>query len=523
MKKSFILYVALLFLFGCKWEIPAEEKTLKSCQKPTGILATPDAINPKKFSFSLVGALAEVASVSWKVSTGNTTLVQAANANAQAYGYTVATDGTYVVTADVTTTCQDKTTLSVTYTVNTQLPVASSFSLTDPMVHSRLTAVAVANDGTLMAVENSEIKVWNPTTRTLIRTLKADVNPINTVALSPSEAYLVAADNTGKIYVWDWKSGTLTRTLTGHTNAVYKVRVSTDGKYIASLSADKTIRVWDTSTWQSIRTIAFSDNSSIPNAFAVNSSGNYVAGCFYSGNTYYFVMWNFQTGSEVWRQTISYPYGLEFSPDGQQLYLNYYGTSYKYQLWNTATKQLTKEVEGDYLLSLSLDGRYILSNYSWLDTQTFSRSWSKTLLGFSPNYIAISANNQYAARSSYGYVEVLQTSNGTPLSSTFSKHPTLVTSASFSKDNRILAILDYAGLVKTWDMTTGQMLASQTTQNYYTGGNGVALTPDSKYLIISGCSNLYRILNSTDGSLVKTIASSNCSNETVISPDGSFL
>lgn len=526
------LYCALLLLSSCTWELPAE-KTLKNCQKPTAVVATPDPLQPKKITFTIGGATVDVVMAVWKITSSTGKLVSSVtNSTASNYTATLADDGTYTLSLDLTTTCNDVIQLTNTFTVNSQLPVASSFSLTDPMVHIGLNAVVVTNDGTIIANDLNEIKVWNPATRTLLKTWKGNTNPIASMALSPDEKYLYTSPySTAEpaILVWDWKAGTLAKTLTGGTYGGY-LQLSADGKYLASLEQGN-IRVWDTGTGQLTRTITFPATNWYINGLAISSTGNYVSGVFSDGSSFYFVVWNFQTGAEVWRQTsssASYTNGLAFSPDGQQLYFSYYSSSangYKIQLWNIATKQLSKEVDGDYGFSLSVDGRYILSAQSLFDTPNVTKLWSRSMFGFAPGIFSLSSSNQYIARAGGGAIELLQATTGVPLTGAYNKHPTTIVSAAFSKDYRILATLDYSGIIKTWDLTTGQTLITHAAQTYYSGSNGIGITPDNRYIISTGPFNSLKIVSVADGSLVRTIAASgtNYTNETIIAADGSYF
>lgn len=126
MKKA-IFYLLLLVLTGCEWQDPTL-KTLKTCQKPTAITATANAANPRQYTFSLSGVTTDIAfPVTWKQ--GSTTLGTSNNAT---FGYTFGADGNFVVTAEMTTMCGEKITLTANTSVKTcTLPTEISIT-SDP-------------------------------------------------------------------------------------------------------------------------------------------------------------------------------------------------------------------------------------------------------------------------------------------------------------------------------------------------------------------------------------------------------
>lgn len=521
----------VLLMAGCTWEEPTL-KTLKNCQRPTSLLTTPNVTSPKTYNFSFVGNTSDVASATWKVTTlAGQAVSQVVNANAANYSTTVSADGTYTLSVDVLTTCGDKLTFNSTFTANSQLPIASSFSLTDPMVHSRLNCALATNDGSLIANESNDIKVWNPATRTLLRTLKGHTGYISWMALSPDEKYLYSCSgNESIIYVWDWKTGAQLRTLTGHTSGIVRVQVSADGKYLASLAGDKTIRVWDTTTWQLTRSLPFADNY-YGNGLAISGAGNLVAGFFYTGSTYYFIVWNYVTGAEVWRQTIASLNGfngMAFSPDGLQLYLNYYNgslNSYRLQVYEATSKQLSKEVSFSYLynMAVSVDGKYIMGGGNLYSLPGLSLIWSKSSSGFSLAGNAMSANGQYVTGwTSYGAVDMYSLSGATVLPA-FVRHPSVVGAATFTKDSRTLATIDASGTIKTWDIATGQTL--MTSASTQASLNAINYTADDKFIISAGQYAGARILNAADGAQVRSIGTTNYSNydPSFVAGDGSFF
>ncbi|MEI7584470.1 LamG domain-containing protein [Runella sp.] len=113
--KGYILVIAILGLISCDYNLP-DAKTLETCQLPTGVTATKDASDPKKYTFTLNGSTTDLTEVIWRPNTpltqvtGNFSTVVTAN------------DGSYTMSADITTKCGEKLTLSVAFTVSSAIP-----------------------------------------------------------------------------------------------------------------------------------------------------------------------------------------------------------------------------------------------------------------------------------------------------------------------------------------------------------------------------------------------------------------
>ncbi|MEI7581739.1 hypothetical protein [Runella sp.] len=139
MKKA-IFYLLLLVLTGCEWQDPTL-KTLKTCQKPTAITATANAANPRQYTFVLSGVTTDIAfPVTWKQ--GSTTLGTSNNAT---FGYTFGADGNFVVTAEMTTICGEKITLTANTSIKTcALPTDISVTA-DALDFQKLTFMLTTN------------------------------------------------------------------------------------------------------------------------------------------------------------------------------------------------------------------------------------------------------------------------------------------------------------------------------------------------------------------------------------------
>jgi WD40 repeat protein len=576
MKTTYLFLLSILGLVACtKFELPLE-KSLKNCQAPTGIIATADPTNPKKYTFTLTGITTDIASVTWKITstaTGTTILASIINNNANSYGYTATTEGTYTVTASYITTCVGTGNLSTNYTINTQATVANSFSLTDPMVHSGLSAVAVTNDGTVIANENNLIKIWDYKNKTLLRTITGHINNISSLALSVDEKYLFSSSYGNTILVHDWKTGTLIRTLTGHTSYVYDIAISADNKYLASGSYDNTIKIWNIADGSLVRTI---NVGYTVYKVSISNDAQYVAARYYNGGMF-FKVWNGQTGTEYWGSTINDVYGIVLNPTGTQLWVSRNSTS-SIENYAISSKQLINTIPNSVTtndLAMSIDGKYIYTTGG--GNITIDVSTGKPLYGAKNNHYnwsatacAISANNQYAcSASSTGSISLCPLLTGDKIANSSVKHPSLVNYGYVSKDKKSLITNDVSS-ARVWDLATGAEKTSSVSMpigsggfsnvgvmsnnlwlkscgieqhslstgavtqaiisNGTTCGNAIAVSPDDKLIAIAGSSATIQLRDATNGSLIRTLPYTNTTTQTNIfdnylefTPDNKYL
>jgi WD40 repeat protein len=73
---------------------------------------------------------------------------------------------------------------------------------------------------------------------------------ITAVAFSPDGKTLFAAGADKAIRVWDPDTGRLRRTVQGHTEEVRGLAVTPDGKSLVSAGLDRSLRVWDLRTFE---------------------------------------------------------------------------------------------------------------------------------------------------------------------------------------------------------------------------------------------------------------------------------
>lgn len=243
---------------------------------------------------------------------------------------------------------------------SSSLTLDKKFSLTDPMVHVGLQTAIVTNDGTVLANENENIKVWNYDTKTLLQTLKGHQNLVIDMVLSTDETKLYSAGlEEGDILVWDWKQGTLLKRLQGHTAQVNCMRISADGKFLASVSMDGTIKIWDAQNLTLVRTITGIEQSKDTKVTICNDA-KYVA-VLQSDS---FVVYDGETGAEYWRENDGNDYTSGLITFNEANYMNFIG------------------LYGDILLSADGDKLFFDQGYlaSWeVSLRTFGQALISTV------------------------------------------------------------------------------------------------------------------------------------------------
>ncbi len=128
-------------------------------------------------------------------------------------------------------------------------------------------------DGTLLAsgCEDGTIKLWNVTSRTLIRTLTEHADDVRSVKFSPNGQMLASACDDTSIILWNVSSGSVIRTLTGHNRKIFSVDFSNDDRLVSgegeydeehfpSRIHSAAIKIWDVITGNEIASLTGHQN-----------------------------------------------------------------------------------------------------------------------------------------------------------------------------------------------------------------------------------------------------------------------
>ncbi|MBP0014941.1 MAG: hypothetical protein J7545_08940 [Roseofilum sp. SBFL] len=109
-----------------------------------------------------------------------------------------------------------------------------------------LYSVALTPDAQMLAggCGDRTIKLWNCSTRGLVRTFSGHQGIVYAVGLNPDGQVLVSGSHDQTIKLWELETGEQIDTLVGHQGPVTAVAFSPDGKTLISGSQDMSVKIW---------------------------------------------------------------------------------------------------------------------------------------------------------------------------------------------------------------------------------------------------------------------------------------
>jgi WD40 repeat protein len=175
------------------------------------------------------------------------------------------------------------------------------------------------------------------------------------LAFSPDGRMIVTGSMDRTVRLWDPHTGTLLRTLAGHTDWVYSVAFSPDGETIVSGSSDNTVRLWDAQTGRSLLTI--SGLWAGVTAVAFSPDGLKIA---VASGDFVIRFWDPRTGAWMgalaghWSRVTS----LAFSADGRTIVTGAYDDL---RFWDVASgamlRRYDRHISGVAMIVISPDGQ----------------------------------------------------------------------------------------------------------------------------------------------------------------------
>ncbi len=309
------------------------------------------------------------------------------------------------------------------------------------------------------------------------------------VALSPDGRLgLSAQGNTAKL--WEIASGKEIRSFTGHTKPIASVAFSPNGRYALTSSDDGSWRLWDVLIGTAIHTVV-GHPELIGTQIVFSPDGQQAL----SGGSDGVKLWDLATGLGLRTMTDLSKYyrsasSVAFSPDGRHalssgLYIDDGRNRYRLKLWDVATGQLIRMMEGHSVLVTSLafspDGQQALSG-------SFDKSVKLWDIGTGKELISMVGDG----------------------------HAAFVRSVAFSSDGKLgLAAISQGAAL--WDLASGKII-----RTFATNASAAAVfTRDGRHVLVSSSANDMRLFDVSSGELIRRFkGNSYALNAAAFSPDG---
>jgi WD40 repeat protein len=440
-------------------------------------------------------------------------------------------------------------------------------------------SVDFSPDDSLLAVaQGSDVKIYQVSTGTLLRTLTGHTFSVFEVRFSPDGTMLASGSGDNRAKIWRVSDGALLKTLTGHTFFVNGVAWSPNGQNLATASWDMSLKIWNVSTGGLIRTLT--GHTDAVTSVVYSPDGLVLA----SGSTDSTLKeWDPATGALIRTlqdPDVLYVQSIRYAPDGQTIFSG--GSDSKARRWRASDGVLltTYGVHTDRVYSIDFSGT---GRFVSVSGDIHAKVWNTAdgaplfeLLGHGDviNSVAVSPNSVMVATAAGAggvgtvdpAVRIFQLSDGALLRQ-LAGHAFGSFSVSFSPDNQFVLSggeEPNGGSAKIWNASTGALVRTLThafrvqaakysldgttivtgsgvTLTYWNALTGakirevaaaqnqivaISVSPDGQTFAVAdeGLTNNVTQWRFSDGGLVRTYAGhQNSAQGVAFSPDGSTL
>ncbi|TFK65937.1 WD40 repeat-like protein [Pluteus cervinus] len=345
-----------------------------------------------------------------------------------------------------------------------------------------------------VTVRNTKGQNWQEV-QCYTKVLNGHKGPVESVAFSSDNRYVVSGSWDQSVRVWDAETGQQTAEFQGHTSKVTSVRFSSGNKYVVSGSEDKSVKVWDVETSQ--QKAEFQGHTEWVTSVGFSSDNRYVV----SGSLDQSVrIWDIETGQQKaeFQGHTHWVISVGFSSDNKYVVSGSGDESIR--IWDVETCEQRAELQGhtDEVASVgfSSDNKYVVSGSFdqsvriWCvetgqQTAEFQghTNWV-TLVGF------VSDDKYVVSGSEDKSVRIWDVETGQQKAE-FQDQTSIMPSVGFSSDCKYVVSGSFDSSIKIWDMNTS--LHNTEFQGHTEWVTSVGFSNDNKYVVSGSLDQSVRI------------------------------
>ncbi|MBE0639171.1 MAG: caspase family protein [Bacteroidales bacterium] len=350
--------------------------------------------------------------------------------------------------------------------------------------------------------QDHTIKIWDPLTGNLIRTLDDFTDDINSIDISPDSKKMISTSFENVIRYWDIESGKEEQVFKSEASVVYAVDISPDEKFFIAGCGDKTVKLFDNYYGNLVRVME--GHKYLVKFACYSPDGKYILSAStdkitddYQGDV---ILWDAASGQQLKYFTCSGSVNsIDFSPDSKQ-FLVYDFNPFVYNVLNGEQKSLNFSD----LAAWMPDSKTILvamntssENLRLRIMDPVSGNILKTMYDLGSGGITslfLSHDRKFAAITSDNKLTVFNTASGKVVS-TLDIDSYYARSIAFSYDASLLAVTSFKR-VDFWEIATATKIRSiGLHQNFV---ESIKLSKDGKTMLTGSQDGTIRKTNLTN-------------------------